>query len=305
MTEAELLERLRRVTVWKQGGIRAPHKPLLILLALARVAQNKPRLMRFYEVEPLLRQLLMEFGPPRKSNHPEYPFWYLRNNHIWEEQHAEDLKLKKNHRDPRIEEIRKVSGGFLPEAYKLLESHLKVLRAAASEMLKANFPESLHDEILGAVGLALENTEAERPSRDPEFRTVVVRAYQHRCAVCGFDIRLGMADLGLEAAHIRWHQAGGPDRVGNGLCLCVMHHRLFDRGALGFTDERQLLVSEEVHGTSGLEEWLFRFEGKTINRPQRESYLPQPEFLLWHRSEVFKSPAREKVRARAEEASRS
>ncbi|HEV2437796.1 MAG TPA: HNH endonuclease, partial [Verrucomicrobiae bacterium] len=232
-------------------------------------------------------------GPRRKSFHPEYPFWYLRNNKIWEVQHGGEMALKKNHREPRIDNIREASGGFLPEAYEVLENHPEVLREAASEILKANFPDSLHDEILGAVGLSREEAGPKCKNRDPEFRTLVVRAYQHRCAVCGFDVRLGAVDLGLEAAHIQWHQAGGPDSVDNGLCLCAMHHHLFDRGAFGLTNERQLLVSEEVHGTSGLNEWLLRFEGQTMKMPQRDSYLPKPEFLHWHRKQVFKSPARE------------
>ena len=38
--------------------------------------------------------------------------------------------------------------------------------------------------------------------------------------------------VGLEAAHIRWHQFSGPDINENGLALCSIHHRLFERGAL-------------------------------------------------------------------------
>jgi putative restriction endonuclease len=249
--------------------------------------------MRFSEIEQQLRQLLMEFGPRRTSYHPEYPFWYLCNNEIWEVEHAGQMALKKNHREPCIEDIRGGTGGFLPDVYEILKNCPGLIKAVAMETLKANFPHSLHDEILAAVGLSLEETEAKQRSRNPEFRSLVVRAYQHRCAICGFDVRLGMVDLGLEAAHIQWYQAGGPDRVDNGLCLCSMHHHLFDRGAFAFTNERKLLVSEEVHGTSGLDEWLFRFEGNSLNRPQREIYLPKPEFLHWHRMEVFKLPARE------------
>ena len=44
-------------------------------------------------------------------------------------------------------------------------------------------------------------------------------AYGDRCAVCG-----------VEAAHVMWLQAGGPDDVRNGLVLCALHHAAFDRG---------------------------------------------------------------------------
>ena len=104
-----------------------------------------------------------------------------------------------------------------------------------------------------------------------------------------------MRILGVEAAHIKWHQAGGPDVVSNGLCLCVLHHRVFDRGAIGISTAGRLLVSEEVHGSRGLEEWLLRFEGKPLGKPQRTDYNPKPEFVAWHLHEVFRAPARELI----------
>lgn len=296
MTPAELLENLRKVTVWKRGGERAPHKPLLILLALGRFAHKKPRLMRFTEIEQQLRQLLINFGPRRKSYHPEYPFWYLRKNKVWEVERATEMRLKKNHREPCIEDLRDAQGGFLSDVYTILEEHPELVQEASLEILDANFPDSLHDEILATVGLSKEEFGHKKRMRDPNFRNLVVRAYQHRCAVCGFDVRLGTVELGLEAAHIQWHQAGGPDSVDNGLCLCSLHHHLFDRGAFGVTSERHLLVSEEAHGSNGLNEWLLRYEGHLLKKPQRDSYLPRPEFLSWHRKEVFKSPAREMSR---------
>jgi putative restriction endonuclease len=75
--------------------------------------------------------------------------------------------------------MRDGTGGFLPDVYRLLEKHPEVLKDAASNILKANFPDSLHDEILGAVGLSLEETKSKRRIRDPDFRTLVVRAYQY------------------------------------------------------------------------------------------------------------------------------
>jgi len=35
-------------------------------------------------LEPDLERLLFEFGPPRKAYHPEYPFWRLQNDGVWE-----------------------------------------------------------------------------------------------------------------------------------------------------------------------------------------------------------------------------
>ena len=37
LSRTELLRRIDRITVWKRGSERAPHKPLLILYALGRL----------------------------------------------------------------------------------------------------------------------------------------------------------------------------------------------------------------------------------------------------------------------------
>ena len=68
--------------------------------------------------------------------------------------------------------------------------------------------------------------------RDSAFRTSVLAAYDHRCAVSGFGDpkRQGLVD----AAHIR--PAGtpheGPDDVTNGIALSPTLHRMFDRGLI-------------------------------------------------------------------------
>jgi len=128
--------------------------------------------------------------------------------------------------------------------------------------------------------------------RDPQFRDRVLRAYKYRCAVCGFDVRVGDSLVALEAAHIKWHQAGGPDEENNGICLCTMHHKLFDRGAFTLGDDRKMKVSEFVHGTVGFQEWLMAFHGREIRPPQRPSYYPEEAFVKWHVREVFRGYAR-------------
>ena len=132
---------------------------------------------------------------------------------------------------------------------------------------------------------------ARRP-RDPAFRQRVLTAYERRCAVCGFDVRLGDVALGLDAAHIRWHQAGGPDTVDNGLALCVLHHKLFDRGAFTLTEGYHVELSEHLHGAGGFDVHLLNFHGRPIRAPQASAYLPAPTHLGWHRREVFQGPPR-------------
>jgi putative restriction endonuclease len=121
----------------------------------------------------------------------------------------------------------------------------------------------------------------------------VLRAYEYRCAVCGFDVRLGSVSIALDAAHIRWHQAGGPDVESNGLALCVLHHKTFDIGAFTVTDG-VLLVSDQANGTAGFQESLLAYHGKPIRAAQRTDWEPVEEYLEWHGREVFKGAARQR-----------
>lgn len=53
MDKEDILERLENLNVWRRGDQRAPHKPLLVLLGLAKIARGEERLNPFEE-----------FGPP-------------------------------------------------------------------------------------------------------------------------------------------------------------------------------------------------------------------------------------------------
>src|SRR5262245_21219211 len=79
----ELLERFDKLNVWSRGDQRAPHKPLLVLYALGRWSRGETGDIPFRDVDADLTGLLKEIGPPRQSNHPEYPFWRLQNDGVW------------------------------------------------------------------------------------------------------------------------------------------------------------------------------------------------------------------------------
>ena len=297
MKRSEILQRLTSVTVWTRGEERAPHKPLLILLALARCSRGEPREIPYREVDLKLGALLREFGPPRKTYHPEFPFWYLRNDGIWVVRDEDKLARRSDKDAPLKSSLLKVDppGGLTPEIWEVLKKDRSLLAEAAMAILEAEFPASYHDDILTAIGLdveALLASGASKPKRDPAFRERVLRAYERRCAVCGFDLRLGATDVALEAAHIKWHQAGGPDVEPNGLALCTLHHKLLDRGAFTVSTERRVIVSQEVSGSRGVEEALLRYHGEGIRPPQSEAYTAAPEYLRWHGEQVFRGPGR-------------
>jgi len=186
-----------------------------------------------------------------------------------------------------------VKGGFPEEVYQSLAKDPELVRSIAEYLLESEFPDTLHEDILMAVGLDLE-TRIKR-KRDPKFRDKVLKAYEYRCAVCGFDVRLKHNPVALEAAHIKWHQVGGPDSEENGIALCSMHHKLFDRGVFTLNKSGILLVSEEANGSRGLEEWLIKYHDKSIREPIHPNYFPEEAFVKWHVNEVFKDESRYRI----------
>ena len=289
MQPEELKQAVQKIKVWQRGGQRAPDKPLLLLYALGRLSRGDPREMAYEEVKDDLKQLIMEFGPYRQTYSASYPFVRLTNDGIWQIKGIEALHTKKNWSDRELIE-NQTTGGFTEEVYQVLKSNQALVSELAEEILKNSFPGTLHEDILAQVGLDLKP--AGLKVRSPDFRSRVLSAYEYRCAVCDFNVRLGDTLVAVEAAHIKWHQAGGPDNIVNGIALCSMHHKLFDRGVFTFQKKMTFQVAENAHGTHGMEEWLMRYHGQEIRKPQRPDYYPQEGFINWHVREVFRGPAR-------------
>jgi putative restriction endonuclease len=292
MTADDVLRLFDDLAVWRQGDQRAPHKPLLVLYALGRWQRGLVE-VSFREAETDLTALLREFGPPRKSDHPEQPFWRLQNDGVWVVNAPAQLPLKTGDTIPRVGALRDpaVRAGFTPDVQAALAADPRLVTSIAEAILTEHFPESYHEDLLDAVGLTVGLGLSRRRKRDPAFRQRVLKAYEYRCAVCGFDVRLGAVPIALDAAHIRWHQAGGPDAESNGLALCVLHHKTFDLGAFTVAGG-VVLVSDLANGSMGFDELLMRHHGKPVRPPQRPEWRPDPGHLDWHGREVFRGEAR-------------
>lgn len=293
LTVQTVIDRFARLAVWSRGSERAPHKPLLLLLALGLFSQGI-RKLPYVQYETKLVELLREFGPSRRSLHPEYPFWRLRNDGVWEIEAQREMATRASNNDILKSELRAANaiGHFPADLVNSFTLQPRLVMQVAQMILSAHFPESLHQDLCDAVGLSFSAPGNSRRQRDPNFRNAVLTAYQYRCALCGMDLRIGNMTVGLEAAHIKWHQAEGPDVIENGVALCSLHHKLFDLGAFTFEIDRRVLVSEQVHGTCQFDQLLLRHHGQRMGAPLRAEQIPSPEFIGWHRTEVFKAHPR-------------
>jgi putative restriction endonuclease len=301
---AHVLSLFENIRVFQRGTQRAVHKPLLVLFNLARVARGEPRLIEFAKADEPLKRLLTEFGPTSAPASRHYPFWHLGTDNggqVWQLEGPASVINRPAGATPNLGELRRehIRGGFPPALDAALRADRVLLQEIAQRILSSHFPESLHFDILDAVGLdpRMATTgavfEPER-RRNPGFRERVLRAYEYRCCVCGFDLRIGSVTAGLEAAHIQWFQANGPDIESNGLALCALHHKIFDLGVYTVLPGTfTIAFSQHAAMSDATKASLLGYHGAGIVLPQSKTYLPDALYLEWHRDQVFKKPMRE------------
>lgn len=80
-----------------------------------------------------------------------------------------------------------------------------------------------------------------RALRALDFSRRVLSAYDHRCAICGLQLRLVDGAHILPAAH-----PDSTDQTANGVALCALHHRAFDHGLLTFDGKFRVHLNETM-----------------------------------------------------------
>ncbi|WP_445394733.1 phosphorothioated DNA-binding restriction endonuclease [Streptomyces sp. LE64] len=294
------VERTAKLRQWTRGGARAPHKPLLLLYAFGRFQEDADDELRYSAVEADLQRLLAEYGPPHRTT-PAYPFHHLVGDGVWEVR----TDLGPGSPGTGLRDLRETgaTGRLAPDLRAALRREPELLHRMARALLDLHFPPSLHGELCEAVGLDLDPEPVDagrlspaRRQRDRRMRESVLTAYEYRCAFCGYDGRIGAAPVGLEAAHVRWWAFHGPDEVDNGLCLCSLHHKLFDKGVLGIDDGHRVLVSQRFVGhSSAAREQVTALAGRPLVGPQPGARPVAAEHRAWHTREVFHGDPRPAV----------
>ena len=291
---SEVLERLTHLRQHQQDGKRSPHKPLLVLLALGQFAQTGSSKLEWNVAEERLGRLLAEFGPPRRgAPHPEFPFTRLRSDLVWQ--------LSRDVPNDSLSSLREepVSGQFVDDIEAALEQDPGLVAQVARDLIEEQFPLTIAPDVLSAVGLDPDivfrasgqpPVKQEIRKRSSQWRHQILEAWDRSCAFCGFDGQSAGAPVGIEAAHVRWFNFGGPDDLDNGLALCSLHHKLFDRGVLGLDSGETVLVSRSYSARTDEGRRLYEIHGRRLS-PRPGTQLPAAEHAQWHISEVFKNTA--------------
>lgn len=296
---------------------RAPHKPLLLLAILDLIAEGTIS-SNFIELTLELGELfnlywvkVLPMG--RRRGNIALPFWFLKSDKFWHlvSRPGYETFLKTVSRIDTVSKLQEtILGAKLDEElFGLLtigESR-ELLRAVLIESyfaphLQAPLQEqgdiNIHafaysQELLQQAKTSKQSEEIaieNKPYRDQGFRRAIVKAYNHRCAICGVRILTTDGHTAVAAAHIiPWSQSHN-DNPRNGLALCPLCHWTFDEGLITFNDRYQVKNSRQLTTTPNLPSHLLTYAGRTLLGPDDHDLWPFIASIQWHRQNIYRRP---------------
>ncbi len=285
----ELLEQIRSMKLHGSGRLGAAlKKPLLVLLLVSRIENNRVEENRFHfdDIEKQLERLIREHGgrPTDSGPRPEQPFSHLRSSPFW------ILRLQREYGPGKtvlVSDLRNPNsyGAFPPKVYQLLRSSSDARARVVDAILQQWWPETLHGDIRDDLGLDRLDSQRRR-QRDRQFTIDVLENFRYSCAFCGFHAVLNGQATGIDAAHVQWHSYRGPDEVANGIALCKLHHWAFDKGILGIDEEERIRIADVFVAQSDGGLPLESLKSRTFAVQPRNVAIAE-HFLDWHRSNVY------------------
>jgi putative restriction endonuclease len=117
------------------------------------------------------------------------------------------------------------------------------------------------------------------------FREMILASYRCRCAVC----LLPEVNL-LVAGHIIPWSSDVSLRMNprNGICMCVLHDKAFDKGLISISGEYKLLLSEPIRKLAdelAVQRGFSPYQDIEIRLPDK--FLPDKKFIEFHRNNIY------------------
>lgn len=279
----------------------APHKPIL-LLSLLRAIDLGVIKENFVSITPELAAIFSatwENLVPGNTWQEQmaYPFRYLVTEGFWE--------LIKDGRVVAVQEVgvpsnlfqlvTRIDGGqFAPDLWALLQD--PTARAALQQQLLSTYFSDHNEAQISTASVLSAQVDRLRTQATAKFRlrpaitddagmfvrhslfpTVIRGLYGNACAVCRRDDRIANQSI-VDAAHVMPFGEFHNDDPRNGIALCKNHHWAFDAGAIGFSENYEVVLSKKVVTTV-----LTADHGSRLILPSDPTFAVAQEALAWHR----------------------
>jgi putative restriction endonuclease len=151
LNPAQIIDIFRGIKCAPLGNGFAPHKPILILLILNRVASFHENKFTFEELEPELKKLLEKYGTSNSSNTRNEPFWRLKNDGIWDLEAPADLLNHDNTPSPKQLIESNAYGVIKVDIYHELIGNISLVDQVAKAVLNKFVDPKYHNALLAEV----------------------------------------------------------------------------------------------------------------------------------------------------------
>ncbi len=157
---------------------------------------------------------------------------------------------------------------------------------------KEDNPHIISTKLINYFDIAKEGEDVEsqvkRRKGQDYFRRMILTNYGCRCALTGIDI----PQLLLASHIIPWSDKSHKrDRLNpcNGICLSALYDKAFDKGLITFSPDDYSVILSSALRDYETEEYYDKHFGIIIDKKltMPTEYLPNPDFLAYHRDKVF------------------
>lgn len=181
--------------------------------------------------------------------------------------------------------------GFCTAALTSLIDYAQYNGAELIVAKEAN-PHIISTKLINYFDIAKEGEDVEsqvkRRKGQDYFRRMILTNYGCRCALTGIDI----PQLLLASHIIPWSDKSHKrDRLNpcNGICLSALYDKAFDKGLITFSPDDYSVILSSALRDYETEEYYDKHFGIIIDKKltMPTEYLPNPDFLAYHRDKVF------------------
>jgi len=295
---------------------RAPHKPLLLLSVIDLISQGRIN-TNFIELNSDLCDLFIIYWsrvmPPDLRSNIVLPFYHLTSDDFWKLVPKPGMEniLSSTRQLKSISQLREiVLGAKLDEELYSLLCLEKTRNLLQTVLIENSFSPELQTGLIeqGIINkeafqysqVLLEQSRKQQvkenididkyvpAARDQGFRRVIVKVYDHRCAICGIRMLTPDGHTVVDAAHIMSWSITHNDNIQNGMALCRLCHWTFDEGMIGVDSTYAVIISRQLLSNHNIPSHIMTLEGRGIIGPAEKILWPDMNNLHWHRMNKFR-----------------